>query len=107
MDGIEPWFQENGLDFQTATFGSYEDQALMSAGGTMIVVGTVNRTGAQRVGFLVEITYGRILEATFFEPDGIATWHRTDAREAKMLGVPLLEVMQKREREHRERYPRA
>ena len=101
VDLAEPWLREHGFNPSSVMFSSYDDPGLARHPGSTVLVGTGPANG-RGTGFVLEVdpssgvTYGVILE-----PEGIATWHRQAAMEAKAAGVSLSQILEQKASAHR------
>ena len=93
-DTAEPWFQANGIVGHSIRFSTYEDPCLARNLGATVMVGTGQNVRGDSTGFVIEILPGRgVVEAQLLVPPGVATWLQHASMEARVAGIPLIDVL--------------
>ncbi len=93
-DAAEPWFQAHGIMSHSVRFSAYEDPSLARNPGATVIVGTGQDAKGEPAGFVIEVLPGKgVVEAQLLVPHSIASWHSNASMEARMAGVPLIDVL--------------
>ncbi len=102
---INNWITEKNGVLETVMSATYNDDSLCVHKGSRIFVGQFDRKEGESCGFYLEVLNGEIALSKQFFPNGITSWHSSLAREAKLHGVTLFEMLNLSESNHHEKFP--
>ena len=103
---LQNWIlSQNGI-FDELLYAIYTDFELLENRESIIVVGSFPRLNKMKdAGFLLEIKNSEIVLSKLFFPYGIISWHKSKARDAKLMRLSLYKILCLSEEAHHNEYP--
>lgn len=68
LNAVMSWMEANGINGEDFGFANFKKAPFLSSGATMIVVGEGNTTTPDPVGFVIEVSNGRVLTGERIHP---------------------------------------